>query len=195
MARKTGHLRETNFRTHENFKQLKQLQAAQKGRCFYCRRWISFRVHSLDPHAATVDHFFPLTLGGRDNISNVVLACAACNQKKGEAPPNLQDILRWNELAKVWPHIHPLSLDRHVRAKKRCIVCNAFIPWERLLESMRANVETHTCSKLCSKGNQTSKHRQRRLAQLMQAAEANPEISEHEPSLPLSRDGSISETE
>jgi HNH endonuclease len=67
--------------------------------------------------------FFPLDLGGRDSISNVVLACTACNRKKGEAPPNLQDILRWNELAKVWPHIHPLSLDRHVRIKKavRCL--------------------------------------------------------------------------
>jgi CRISPR/Cas system Type II protein with McrA/HNH and RuvC-like nuclease domain len=194
-------MRETNFRTAENLKQLKQLQAALKGRCFYCRRRISFRVHSLDPHAATVDHFFPLALGGRDSISNVVLACTACNRKKGEAPPNLQDILRWNELAKVWPHIHPLSLDRHVRIKKRCIVSNAFIPWERLLESMRTNVETHTCSKPCSKSNQMAKHRQRRLVQrrlvqTMQVTEVNPGLSEHEPSLPLSHDGaSISETE
>jgi hypothetical protein len=194
-------MRETNFRAPENLKQLKQLQSAQKARCFYCRRWISFRVHSLDPHAATVDHFFPLALGGRDSISNVVLACTACNQKKGEAPPNLQDILRWNELAKVWPHIHPLSLDRHVRIKKRCIVCNAFIPWERLLESMRTNVETHTCSKPCSKSNRMAKHRQRRLVQrrlvqITQVAEVNPGLSEHEPSLPLTQDGaSISETE
>jgi hypothetical protein len=98
-------------------------------------------------------------------------------------------------LAKVWPHIHPLSLDRHVRVKKRCIVCNAFIPWERLLESMRANLETHTCSKPCSKRNQASRHRQRWLAQRMLTADANPELSEHEPQLPLPRDGSKSETE
>jgi hypothetical protein len=194
-------MRETNFRAPDNLKQLKQLQAVQKGGCFYCRRWISFGVHSLDPHSATVDHFFPLALGGRDSISNVVLACTACNRKKGEAPPNLQDILRWNELAKVWPHIHPHSLDRHVRIKKRCIVCSAFIPWKRLLESMGTNVETHTCSKQCSKSNKMAKHRQRRLlqrrlVQIMQVAEVNPGLSEHEPSLPLSQDGaSISETE
>ncbi len=190
MARKIGHTRETNFRSHENFKQLIQLMAAQNRKCFYCRRWISLRLqHSLDPHAATVDHFFPLTAGGRDNFSNVVLACAACNQKKGENPPNLQDILRWNELVKVWPHIHPLSLDRHVRARKRCIVCSAFIPWERLLDSMRANLETHTCSKVCSKKNQASRRRQRRLAQTVQAAR------EHEPLRVLSQDGSMPETE
>jgi hypothetical protein len=70
----------------------------------------------------------------------------------------LQEILRWNELAKVWPHVHPLSLDRHVRDRKRCIVCHALIPFERLLESMRS-VETKTCSKRCSKKNQTSKRR------------------------------------
>jgi len=195
MARKTGHMRETNFRSYENFKQLIQLMVAQKRRCFYCRRWISFRVHSLDPQAATVDHFFPLTCGGRDNFSNVVLACAACNQKKGETPPTLQDILRWNELAKVWPHIYPLSLDRHVRTKKRCIVCDAFIPWERLLDSMRANLETHTCSKVCSKRNQALRRQQRRLAPTMHAAEANPENSDHELSPPLSQHGLVSETE
>jgi hypothetical protein len=54
---------------------------------------------------------------------------------------------------------------------------------------MRANLETHTCSKVCSKKNQASRRRQRRLAQTVQAAR------EHEPLRVLSQDGSMPETE
>lgn len=32
----------------------------------------------------TIDHIVPLTLGGTNHLSNLVLACYACNQHKGE---------------------------------------------------------------------------------------------------------------
>ncbi len=144
-------MRETDFRTPENQKKLRLLQVAQKNRCFYCASRISLRVNSLDPLRATVDHFFPLAQGGRDNFSNVVLACNACNKRKGVTPPNLQDLLQWNELAKVWPHIYPVLPDRHLQDRKQCVVCKAFIAVERILEAMRCKTAVHTCSPECAK--------------------------------------------
>jgi hypothetical protein len=147
---KISELRQTDFRSRQNHKLLLQLHRVQQGRCFYCRMWISLRLRdSLDPNSATVDHFISLALGGRDTIANVVLACPRCNRKKGDAPPTLREILKWNELSKVWTHIQPLTLDRHVREKKRCIVCPNFIPMERWLDSIQKDAETKTCSKSC----------------------------------------------
>lgn len=165
-------MRETDSRTAQDLKQLRQLHSVQKGRCFYCPRRIAFTVPSLDPRKVTVDHFFPLCRGGRDNISNMVLACQECNSRKGDNFPTLEDILRWNQMSTVWPHIHPLTLDRHVPNKKRCVVCNAFIPWERLLESMQSKGVTHTCSRACSNLNQAAKRRQRRFVKRLEAGEA-----------------------
>jgi hypothetical protein len=163
----------TNFRTRTNRKQLRALLEAQHRRCFYCRRWISLALHhSLDPNTATVDHFFPLALGGRDTISNVVLACLACNRRKGKNPPTLTDILKWNGLSQVWPHIQPLSLDRHVRERRQCIVCKAFIPMERLLESVRSDAETKVCSKGCWTIDKNTRTQRRRLAELEAKAAA-----------------------
>lgn len=82
-------------------------------RCFYCREWIAFLKLSTDLHCATVDHFVPLALGGRDNISNVVLACVLCNRRKADRAPTIPELLQWNELAKAWPHIQPVSLALH----------------------------------------------------------------------------------
>jgi HNH endonuclease len=171
-------MEKTNFRTPTNLKQLRALLEVQRGKCFYCRRWISLTLHhSLDPNTATVDHFFPLVLGGRDTISNVVLACLGCNRRKGENPPALTDILKWNALSKVWPHIQALSLDRHVRERKQCNVCRVFIPMERLLESMRSDAETKVCSKACwtiDKNTRTLRRRQAKMEAASVAAELEP---------------------
>ena len=140
-------MRETNFRSQDELRRLHQLHAVQGGRCFYCRERIAFLKLSTDPQCATVDHFFPLAMGGRDNLSNVVLACIPCNQRKADRPPTLPELLKWNELAKLWPHISLVSLDLHGR--KRCVRCGAAIAWKRLLESIQSGSETETCSRVC----------------------------------------------
>lgn len=52
---------------------------AQRWRCFYCGRpiWQSY----------TIDHVIPLSKGGPNKISNIVLACVRCNLEKGDTLP------------------------------------------------------------------------------------------------------------
>ncbi len=140
-------MRETDFRSQGEFRRLHQLHAVQGRRCFYCRKWIAFLQLSTDPHCATVDHFIPLALGGRDNLSNVVLACAPCNRRKADRAPGVTEFFKWNELAKVWSEIQPVSLGLHVW--KLCTLCSAPIPWDRLLQSIESGSETETCSRIC----------------------------------------------
>lgn len=55
------------------------------------------RLLRLDPHChycgcelywgnSTIDHVIPLAKGGRSRADNLVLACKACNNKKGAEP-------------------------------------------------------------------------------------------------------------
>ena len=44
--------------------------------CAYCDRELRFVE-------MTADHVIPLSRGGRDEIGNVVTACAPCNREKG----------------------------------------------------------------------------------------------------------------
>ena len=44
--------------------------------CIYCGK-------TYDLHELTLDHVHPRSLGGEDITSNVVPACACCNQEKG----------------------------------------------------------------------------------------------------------------
>jgi 5-methylcytosine-specific restriction endonuclease McrA len=46
--------------------------------CHYCR-------YGLNLRSATVDHVIPKALGGRNVISNLVLACLPCNQAKKDS--------------------------------------------------------------------------------------------------------------
>ena len=53
-----------------------QLFMAQKGRCFYCGR--THRVRYLE-----IDHKYPLSRGGGNEIGNLQLLCTPCNMRKG----------------------------------------------------------------------------------------------------------------
>jgi 5-methylcytosine-specific restriction endonuclease McrA len=63
-------------------KRIKERAFAKRNRvpCFYCETLL-FR------HEATVDHRIPWSKGGRNDPLNVVIACNACNQAKGDAMP------------------------------------------------------------------------------------------------------------
>src|SRR6185436_19917479 len=50
--------------------------ARDHGRCQYCGR-------SVTRAEATYDHVMPRKLGGITSWDNIVIACVACNQKKG----------------------------------------------------------------------------------------------------------------
>jgi hypothetical protein len=57
------------------------------GRCVYCETDVTIpasREHQRSPTRGVMDHRVPVTAGGSDGFDNIVLACYACNAKKGE---------------------------------------------------------------------------------------------------------------
>lgn len=62
-----------------SFQVRREVAARDKYRCVYCG------VHAKKRGVKThVDHIVPLAKGGSNEISNLCLACEACNLKKGE---------------------------------------------------------------------------------------------------------------
>ncbi len=53
---------------------IKDLYATQGGRCYYCSVEIENGYH--------IEHMVPLSRGGRNDVSNICLACAPCNLRK-----------------------------------------------------------------------------------------------------------------
>jgi 5-methylcytosine-specific restriction endonuclease McrA len=51
----------------------------QKGRCYYCGCELNGKYQT--------DHVIPLSRGGSDGTDNIVVACAPCNQSKGDKLP------------------------------------------------------------------------------------------------------------
>ena len=56
---------------------IKGMHAAQRGLCYFCGTSIKFGSKSLH-----VDHYEPIAEGGKNDLSNMVLACARCNLLK-----------------------------------------------------------------------------------------------------------------
>lgn len=57
--------------------------ANQKGKCYYCQKKVGKTYH--------VDHVIPLSRGGSNDPSNLVIACTVCNARK------------YNKLPHEWP--------------------------------------------------------------------------------------------
>lgn len=67
-------------------------QHARRPRCTYCERKTHISTEGnkrFVPLSATLDHYMPLALGGRDNRTNWKLACADCNSLKGDMHPDV----------------------------------------------------------------------------------------------------------
>jgi 5-methylcytosine-specific restriction endonuclease McrA len=65
----------------------RQLVREQKGLCHYCRRPMTAATRNGDdPRSATLDHVVPVADGGDSSPGNLVAACRACNQAKGDNP-------------------------------------------------------------------------------------------------------------
>lgn len=54
-----------------------KILAAQDGRCFYC-------TAKLSNTKSTTDHVIPISKGGTNEQSNMVVACKPCNNAKGD---------------------------------------------------------------------------------------------------------------
>ena len=69
---------------------LSQQRAQKKGalNCHYCRKGVQIFHWSENyngPDVAAVDHVVPLSRGGADHASNMVVACRPCNMRKGSS--------------------------------------------------------------------------------------------------------------
>jgi 5-methylcytosine-specific restriction endonuclease McrA len=67
---------EGSFNGHDIQRQYK----AQRGKCYYCSAKVGENYH--------VDHVVPLTRGGSNDPSNLVIACPSCNQSKNNKLPH-----------------------------------------------------------------------------------------------------------
>ncbi|QKQ77901.1 HNH endonuclease [Nostoc sp. TCL240-02] len=50
--------------------------------CFWCGC-------DLAPETLTIDHLIPLSKGGSNKLNNLRTACKGCNNKRGDAMPEL----------------------------------------------------------------------------------------------------------
>jgi 5-methylcytosine-specific restriction endonuclease McrA len=66
----------------------------QRGKCYYCGCKMTKKSHRLN--SATVDHVVPLDRGGRNDPSNLVIACSACNSSKRNRLPH-----EWGKSARL----------------------------------------------------------------------------------------------
>lgn len=51
--------------------------------CYYCGRTVKANLQENVPEQLTIDHMQPLSLGGKHDLENCVVACRACNDAKG----------------------------------------------------------------------------------------------------------------
>lgn len=70
----------------------KSIHARENGRCFYCLRRVTGRMHCLD-HVRPRAHMGPRTQIQINSYRNLVSTCLECNARKGEMPA--KDFLRW----------------------------------------------------------------------------------------------------
>lgn len=73
------------MKTAQRIKLFETIFARDGGRCVYC----GVDTHRLgkglsrSPALATLDHVVPRSMGGPLNLANLVLACQACNNRRG----------------------------------------------------------------------------------------------------------------
>lgn len=57
--------------------------AAWVGKCIHCNTKIAVAHDGRSLGAATLEHIWPRTQGGTDDVSNLAVACDRCNREKG----------------------------------------------------------------------------------------------------------------
>ena len=64
---------------------LRELFNIQGGLCAYCEKPMDINRCNT-PNSPTIDHVIPRAAGGCDSAFNLVCACRACNNAKGDKP-------------------------------------------------------------------------------------------------------------
>jgi len=59
--------------------QIDRLFSIDQGKCHWCSCDLSLDFYQQETPYATVDHVYPIALGGDSNPTNLVVSCAACN--------------------------------------------------------------------------------------------------------------------
>lgn len=63
------------------------LWVAQQGLCFYCKAKTTIAGKVKRDDKATIDHYIPLSKGGVDDCTNIVMSCNKCNREKKDKIP------------------------------------------------------------------------------------------------------------
>lgn len=75
-----------------------KLHAQQDGLCYFCKGKTFLgdddKGDLSNRRMATADHIIPQSKGGTDHLSNLIMACAACNNLRGDMKANKFIVLR-----------------------------------------------------------------------------------------------------
>ena len=77
------HMKDTRSRNSKIIRR-KMMKGRETVPCFWCKTSITLET-------STLEHVIPLDRGGLDNANNRVLACAPCNNKRGNNMPELKN--------------------------------------------------------------------------------------------------------
>ncbi|ASN72008.1 putative HNH endonuclease [uncultured Caudovirales phage] len=91
----------------------------------------------------TVDHVVPTTLGGSDQPSNLVAACADCNSGKSATPPDAAIVADVDAKALLWARAQDIVADRlRVTVHEKHLMEEHFYDeWETLRTDRRRSSE------------------------------------------------------
>ena len=85
---------------------VKRKLAKQNGKCFWC-----FRELETDPKKGntrgycTVEHIIPTSLGGPNDRTNIVAACAKCNVRRADRFASLTQIFTGTIKTQGWNYL------------------------------------------------------------------------------------------
>jgi len=80
VVQRNRYARQMGAEGHHTAQDIEILYKAQKGRCYWCDKRVGKDYH--------VDHVIPLSRGGTNWPSNLVIACAYCNCSRGNKLPH-----------------------------------------------------------------------------------------------------------
>jgi 5-methylcytosine-specific restriction endonuclease McrA len=66
-------------------RKLRRTFQASHGYCHWCDNETHLDGNERSKRKATRDHILPKSKGGSWNLANLILACAGCNRKRGDA--------------------------------------------------------------------------------------------------------------
>ncbi len=125
------------MRTHQIDK--RYLYLRDGGKCFFCHKPLKFEK-------VTIDHYLPKSLGGTDEIFNLVISCKGCNgQKKNIIPENvekkhlewfIQGVLAGKILAVSQLKISNQALDQTAAMVKHTYISGKYTIFETLRERL-----------------------------------------------------------